>query len=170
MTPQRESLSNNFSLYYTGKSSQEDILASQPGTYAPLREPVQGENRLYQADNLDVLSSLLQEPEFKERIALVYIDPPFATASAFESLDNGHAYDDQLVGPVYIEELRKRLVLIHSLLSDRGSLYLHLDKRMVFHAKIILDEIFGAKHLRNVITREKIESQELHTQDLWQHL
>ena len=146
---------NEFRLTYTGKSSRDEILATQPGTHLPLREPTEGENRLYHADNLQVLASLLQEPELKEQIALVYIDPPFATASAFESVENGHAYDDHLVGPEYIEELRKRLILIHSLLSNEGSLYLHLDERMVFHTKIVLDEIFGVRNLRNLITRRK---------------
>ena len=146
---------NEITLTYAGKSSREELLATKPGTYLPVREPTQGENRLYHADNLQVLASLLQEPELRERVTLVYIDPPFATASAFQSLENGHAYDDNLVGPEYIEELRKRLVLIHGLLSNEGSLYLHLDGRMVFHIKIILDEIFGVNSLRNFITRRK---------------
>ncbi len=146
---------STFRLTYTGKSSREEILATRPGTYLPLREPRESENRLYHAENLQVLASLLQEPELKEQIKLVYIDPPFATASAFESVENGHAYDDHLVGPEYIEELRKRLILIHGLLSDEGSLYLHLDERMVFHTKMILDEIFGNQNFRNFITRRK---------------
>lgn len=151
----RESNESAISLAYKGKSLREDVLATLPGTYQPLREPRAGENRLYYADNLRVLASLLQEPEIKERVTLVYIDPPFATASAFKSVDDEHAYDDRLVGEEYIEELRKRLILIHSLLSKRGSLYLHLDGRMIFHAKLILDEIFGGRNFRNLITRRK---------------
>lgn len=146
---------SKFRLTYTGKSSSEEILAVEPGSYLPLKEPRKGENRLYHADNLQVLASLMQEPELKGQITLVYIDPPFATASTFESVEIGHAYDDNLVGPEYINELRKRLVLIHRLLAKEGSLYLHLDERMVFHAKIILDEIFGVHNLRNFITRRK---------------
>ena len=154
-TLENRDATNEFGLTYAGKSSREEILATPPGSYLPLRKPAKGENRLYHADNLHVLASLMQEAEFKEQITLVYIDPPFATASAFESVENGHAYDDQLVGPEYIEELRKRLVLIHSLLSNEGSLYLHLDERMVFHTKLVLDEIFGVQNLRNFITRRK---------------
>ena len=154
-TPKARAITSEFRLTYTGKSTLGEILTTQPGIYQPLKEPVKGENRLYHADNLHVLASLLQDPEMKGQITLVYIDPPFATASAFESVENGHAYDDHLVGTEYIEELRKRLVLIHSLLSSEGSLYLHLDERMVFQAKIILDEIFGVRNLRNFITRRK---------------
>ena len=146
---------NNFSLTYLGKSSSEEILATQPGTYRPLKDPREGENRLYHAENLQVLASLLREPEWKEQIKLVYIDPPFATSSAFKSSEMEHAYNDHLVGPEYIEELRKRLIMIHRLLSNEGSLYVHLDGRMIFHAKIILDEIFGTQNFRNLITRRK---------------
>ena len=152
---EKRGTTNKFRLTYAGKSSREEILATHPGTYLPLRGPKVGENRLYHANNLHVLASLLQEPELKKQIALVYIDPPFATASAFASVEIGYAYDDHLVGPAYIEELRKRLVLIHSLLSNEGSLYVHLDERMIFHTKIILDEIFGTQNLRNFITRRK---------------
>ena len=97
----------------------------------------------------------MRDPEICGQVSLVYIDPPFGTSQQFESLENGYAYDDRMLGPAYIEELRKRLVLIYHLLADCGSLYLHLDERMVFHAKLILDEIFGPENLRNFITRRK---------------
>ena len=86
---------------------------------------------------------------------LVYIDPPFATASAFESRKQNHAYDDYTVGPAFVEALRERLILIHQLLADDGSLYLHLDERMIFNFRVILDEIFGERNYRNCITRKK---------------
>ena len=59
-----------------------------------------------------------------------------ATGWSFVSLDD----HDHLVGPDFVEALRERLVLIHRLLADDGSLYLHLDGRMVFHFRVILDE------------------------------
>jgi adenine-specific DNA-methyltransferase len=54
-----------------------------------------------------------------------------------------------------MEALRERLVFIHRLLSDDGSLYVHLDGRMVFHTRLLLDEIFGEENFRNFITRKK---------------
>jgi adenine-specific DNA-methyltransferase len=41
------------------------------------------------------------------------------------------------------------------LLSDKGSIYLHLDNNMAFQAKLLLDEIFGVKNFRGFITRKK---------------
>lgn len=148
-------IATGFELTYLGKSDTRSILDTAPGTYKPIKDPQKGENRLYHADNLQVLAALMGDPEISGQVGLVYIDPPFGTAQQFESLENGHAYDDRMLGPMYIEELRKRLVFIHHLLANRGSLYLHLDERMVFHAKLILDEIFGPENLRNFITRRK---------------
>lgn len=144
-----------FRLDYPGKKSEETILAMPAGRYEPNAAYVGGKNRLYHADNLSVLAALALDEEVAGKIKLVYIDPPFATAAAFESRKQKHAYDDHLVGPAFVESLRERLILIHRLLADDGSLYLHLDERMIFHFRVVLDEIFGAKNFRNCITRKK---------------
>lgn len=144
-----------FELVYEGKSSLAEILATPFGIYMARRPLVEAWNRLYHADNLGVLASLLAEPDIAGKVALVYIDPPFATGSTFELAEGGPAFHDHLIGPAYIESLRRRLALIHALLSDEGSLYLHLDERMMFVAKLVLDEIFGASNFRRVITRRK---------------
>lgn len=148
-------LHNRFQLSYPGKADFSEIMETPPGVYRPVRPPKEGENRLYYGDNLPVLAKLMNEPELRGEINLVYIDPPFGTAHQFGSLEHGHAYDDLLLGSDYVEHLRRRLVFIHRLLSNTGSLYLHLDARMVFHSKLILDEIFGAGKMRNFITRRK---------------
>ena len=141
-------------LEYPGKKDVADILATKPGAYVR-KGPEGGNNRLYHADNLGVLAALARDPEIAGNVRLVYIDPPFATATAFESRSQNHAYDDHLVGPAFVEALRKRLILIHRLLADDGSLYLHLDERMAFHFRVVLDEIFGPSGYRNMITRKK---------------
>lgn len=144
-----------FQLEYSGKKSEEAILSTPAGRYKQNTTCIGGENRLYHADNLGVLASLAQNEEVAGKIKLVYIDPPFATAAAFESRKQNHAYDDHLVGPDFVESLRERLILIHRLLADDGSLYLHLDERMIFHFRVVLDEIFGVANFRNCITRKK---------------
>jgi len=142
-------------LEYVGKKDAEVILATRPGRYTPGEEHKGGGNRLYHADNLPVLASLAQDPTVVGKVKLVYIDPPYATAATFESRKQEHAYDDHLVGSGFVEALRERLVFIHRLLADDGSLYLHLDARMAFHLRVILDEIFGEENFRNCITRKK---------------
>lgn len=143
-----------FRLEYHGKKTKEDILSIPTGNYEPTSYH-RGENRLYHADNLSVLLNLAKDKNVAGKINLVYIDPPFATDASFESREQKHAYDDNITGPEFVESLRERLILIHTLLADNGSLYLHLDERMIFHFRIILDEIFGEKNFRNCITRKK---------------
>ncbi len=146
---------HGFHLEYSEKKSVDEILSTPTGKYELSKDYPKGKNRLYHADNLGVLASLLEDNSVCGKVKLVYIDPPFSTAASFESRKQKHAYDDHLVGPAFVEALRERLILIHRLLADDGALYLHLDERMIFHFRVILDEIFGSKNFRNCITRKK---------------
>ncbi len=148
--PQQQSV---LRLDYPGKKTEQEILAIPGKHFEPCGSG--GSNRLYYADNLDVLPTLAQDPEIAGKVRLVYIDPPFATLTAFESRKQRHAYSDDLTGSEFIESLRERLVWLHHLLADNGSLYLHLDERMTSYMRVILDEIFGPQNFRNCITRRK---------------
>lgn len=146
-------------LAYEGKRSEKQILSTPPAdlTIAWPEYVYSGErpNRLYYGDNLAVLAALLQESWARGRVRLVYIDPPYATSSVFQSRDQRHAYADLLGGANYVEFLRQRLILLRELLADDGSIYVHLDENMAFHIKVAMDEIFGRKNFRNWITRKK---------------
>jgi adenine-specific DNA-methyltransferase len=145
------------SLHYSGKKSKEEVLATVPASVATLWSGPDGDgkNRLYFGDNLRVLAGLLSDAAVCGRVRLVYIDPPFATQTAFHSRKLQHAYEDTLFGAEFIESLRWRLILLRELLADDGSIYLHLDEKMVFHIKVIMDEVFGLGSYRNCITRKK---------------
>ncbi|MGI9059888.1 MAG: site-specific DNA-methyltransferase [Ktedonobacteraceae bacterium] len=147
-------------LAYEGKRSEYCILQTEP---VPVQSLWQGTvdqesestNRLYYGDNLPILASLLEEPSIKGKVQLIYIDPPFATNSIFQSRAQGDAYRDLMVGAHYIEFLRERLILLRELLAKDGAIYIHLDENMAFHIKVIMDEIFGRGNFRNWITRKK---------------
>ena len=117
-----------------------------------------GIKRLYHADNIDVLNALLQDENVCGKVTLVYIDPPYNTGGAFETRDFKHAYDDRFTINGYLEFMRKRMELLHRLLSDEGSIYVHLDSNMVFHVKVMMDEIFGMQNFKGMITRKKCKS------------
>ena len=105
--------------------------------------------------------------EFAGAVDLVYIDPPFATGANFSfqvqvdgsdftkepTLIEQKAYRDTwgrgLDG--YLAWLSESLSYLYQLLAPNGSLYLHLDWRVVHYAKAILDEIFGTQGFRNEI-------------------
>lgn len=123
-------------------------------------------NILIHGDNLLGLNYLLNEKNLKGKIDLVYIDPPFATGSNFTITDgrattisnskNGNiAYTDTLKGKDFIEFLKERLILIKELLSEQGSIYLHIDYKIGHYIKVMMDEVFGIENFKNDITRIK---------------
>lgn len=107
----------------------------------------------YFGDNLPILLSLLKQ--YAGKVRFIYIDPPFAAAGNFSTRSQAHAYNDDRHGFYYIEYIRKRLVVLRELLSNDGSIYLHLDQNMAFTMKVIMDEVFGPGNFRNFITRKK---------------
>ncbi len=122
-------------------------------------------NLLIHSDNLKGLQYLLDNG-FAGKIDLVYIDPPFATGGNFtitdgraSTISNSRkgdvAYSDVLQGKAFIEFLRKRLLLIKDLLSNKGSIYLHIDYKIGHYVKVMMDEVFGIDNFRNDITRIK---------------
>lgn len=151
---------SELTLTYEGKKPS-DVILGLPGTSMSTLWSGQADkkaaarNRLYFGDNLQVLATLLNDPTVKGKVKLVYIDPPFATRSVFQSRTQVDAYSDLLAGAHYIEFLRERLILLRELLAIDGSIYVHLDGNMAFHVKVIMDEIFGSRNFRSWITRMK---------------
>lgn len=123
-------------------------------------------NMLIYGDNLKVLKTLMANPDVKEKVRLVYIDPPFSTDQEFRggnsrvaTISSSHeddiAYQDKLVGAEYIEFLRRRLVFLRELLQNDGSIYVHIDWKKGHYIKAIMDEVFGEEHFINDIARIK---------------
>ena len=120
-------------------------------------------NMLIQGDNLTGLLEL--QKKYKSKIRLIYIDPPFSTKKIFRvSKDrtstismsgDSIAYKDVLTGTAYLLALKKRLELAYVLLSDDGSIYVHIDCKIAYDVKNILDDIFGIDNFRNSISRIK---------------
>jgi len=145
-----------YELVYARKEREEDILAD---TMAVPLQPIKTfgkngngwTNKLIFGDNLQVMKSLLDDPNVKGRVKLIYIDPPFATKQEFRGSQDQKAYQDKIVGAKFIEFLRKRLVFLKELLSDDGSIYIHLDQKKGHYIKAVLDEIFGEQNFNNEI-------------------
>lgn len=150
----------NYHLSYTGKKTTAEILAgpkSEPErVFSAAREESHAwPNRLYYGDNLKMLCALCNDAQIYEKVKLIYIDPPFATGSVFESRNGNRAYEDVSFGAAYLEFMRERLIVLRELMHCEGSIYLHLDGKMAFPIKIIMDEVFGPSNFRNFITRKK---------------
>lgn len=93
------------------------------------------ENMLIHGDNLLALKSL--EQTHKGQIKCAIIDPPFNTQQAFPH------YEDGVEHSLWLTLMRSRIRIIHSLLSDDGSLWIIIDENEVHYLKILCDEIFG---------------------------
>lgn len=150
-------------LSYPNKLSVEDVLAPITRKFAVYREGefkpnwrIGKENALILADNFYALHSLTSKMSGK--VNLIYMDPPFQTGMEFHSRQLTHAYKDTLGQAPYLEFMRRRLIVMRELLSEEGSLYLHIGHQMVFHLKVILDEVFGRQNFRNLIVRRKCSS------------
>jgi len=156
---------------YDNKKHDKDILEKTSRTKLKTVSGKGAKNKLIHADNLSTLKTLLDD--YSGKVDLIYIDPPFATNGHFKISDdrantisssNGDAiaYSDTLIGADFLEFLRERLIFLRELLSERGSIYLHIDYKIGHYVKLIMDEVFGRDMFRNDITRIKCNPKNFH--------
>ncbi len=137
-------------------------------------QPTEWRNRLIWGDKKYVLPSLL--PEFAGKVNLIYIDPPFDTGADFSFTatipDNPDTPEDETTRftkkPSIIEQKAYRdtwgrgldsylqwfyetAILLRELLTEDGSLFVHLDWHVSHYVKSILDEIFAYNNFQNEI-------------------
>lgn len=131
-------------------------------------------NMLIWGDNKLIMASLLKE--FKGKIDLIYIDPPFDVGADFtmdvpigdekETVEKDQstlemvAYRDMWGKGTdsYLHIMNERLLLMRELLSNKGSIYVHCDWRVNSALRIILDEIFGSQHFGAEIKWKRVVS------------
>ncbi|HWQ06226.1 MAG TPA: site-specific DNA-methyltransferase [Feifaniaceae bacterium] len=96
--------------------------------------------------------------EYAGSVQVIYLDPPFGTGDTFHvKLTAGKrsislpAYSDKMREADYLLWMRSVLTGARELLSDTGSIYLHIDYRMSAKLRLLMDEIFGAEHFMNEI-------------------
>lgn len=159
-----------YELTYAGKMKKEDLLADEDGTFpVPIQveriyngEKYQGfddgwKNMIVFGDNLQFLKTIYENKDpvikdkVKNKVKLIYIDPPFATEDEFRSTTGAKAYNDKKKGAEFLEFLRRRLLLAREILADDGSIFVHMDQKMGHYVKMILDEVFGKNAFRNEI-------------------
>lgn len=164
-------------LHWVGKKPI-DVVQSYP---AQLVETVNGapatpqyeslsknwQNLLFHGDNKEVLSTLIVNG-FRGKIDLIYIDPPFDSGADYvrkvelrgsknkiegeeQSVFEQTQYTDIWANDNYLQFMYERLILLRELLSDKGSIYLHLDPHKSHQVKILMDEVFGDDNFLNEI-------------------
>ena len=104
----------------------------------------------------EALPTLLES--HRGRVQVIYLDPPFGTGDTFHmKIGSGKrqlnlpVYADNMDESTYLNWMRVILSGARELLSDSGSLYLHIDYRMSAKLRLLLDEIFGVQNFMNEI-------------------
>ena len=122
-------------------------------------------------------------PSLRGQVDLIYIDPPFDSKADYSTkvtlpallgaegagsieleqkptVIEQFAYSDTWADGTasYLAMITPRLILMRELLSDTGSIYVHLDWHVGHYVKLILDEVFGKDNFRNDITWKKLTS------------
>ncbi|MCM1560124.1 MAG: site-specific DNA-methyltransferase [Butyrivibrio sp.] len=102
------------------------------------------ENMLIHGDNLIALKALQQE--YAGKVRCIFIDPPYNTGAAFE------AYDDNVEHSIWLSLMKSRLVLLHELLADNGTIFIQIDDNEQAYLKVLCDEIFGRQNFINMVS------------------
>ena len=115
------------------KDSSRSVGERESG-FLPNGKPWFG-NMLIHGDNLLALRAL--EQDYSNCVKCIYIDPPYNTGSAFEN------YDDNLEHSIWLNLMRKRLIILRNLLNDDGFICCHIDDSEGHYLKVLMDEVFG---------------------------
>lgn len=151
----------------------KDVSGLYRGEIPSVDENEEWKNRLIYGDNILVMQGLLAGDSasglesMRGKIDLIYIDPPFDSKADYRTkitLPNVNlnqkptvieqfAYADTWKdGTVsYLKMIYPRLALMRELLSEKGSIYVHIDWHVGHYVKILLDDIFGKENFRNEI-------------------
>ncbi len=135
-------------------------------------------NRMIYGDNLLAMQALLAgDPQtgmssMRGKINLIYIDPPFDSKADYRTkihlpgtdieqkptVIEQFAYSDTWKDGTasYLQMMIPRLILMRELLSEQGSIYVHIDWHVGHYVKVIMDDIFGKENFRNEIVTRRI--------------
>ena len=136
-------------------------------------------NKLIWGDNKLILSSLAngalrEEIEKAGGLKLIYIDPPFAVGADFgfnieiggetaekkQSVIEEIAYRDTWGKGIssYLSMMYERLKLMYNLLHTEGSIYVHIDPKLAYYLRLMLDDIFGSSNNVSEIAWKRINA------------
>jgi adenine-specific DNA-methyltransferase len=158
--------------YRIGLQTREMVIPSKDSNWQSLFRKVEKEDqdltpatmsRLIYGDNLLATAALLagddENPSMRGKIDLIYIDPPFDSKADYRTKVNlpgadieqkptaieQFAYSDTWKDgrASYLQMIVPRLCLARELLSDIGSIYVHIGWQVSSHIRVVMDDIFG---------------------------
>ncbi|MFW6015632.1 MAG: DNA methyltransferase [bacterium] len=104
------------------------------------------DNLIIKGNNLLVLHSL--KNKFRNKVKLIYIDPPFNTGS------DDFKYNDRFNHSSWLTFMKNRLEVAKELLSEEGVIFIHIDDKELYYLKVLCDEIFNENNfLNNIVVK-----------------
>lgn len=176
-----EDVPEAYEFNWVGKqAARAEVLRPTKKTLRPVKEDSvdwdNTQNLYIEGDNLEVLK-LLQK-SYLGKVKMIYIDPPYNTGNDFVYHDDfarTQAEEDLFAGNVdelgnrYIKNtdsngkyhsdwcsmMYSRLMVVATLLSEDGVIFISIDDSEQGNLKKICDEIFGASNFVNTLIWEK---------------
>ena len=109
-------------------------------TFSPSFSFSQEQNYFISADNYPALQKL--SPLLKEKVDIIYIDPPYNTGNNF-------AYKDNFASDEWLSFMARRLRLAQELLAPTGCIFIAIDQSELHYLKILCDQLFGEQNYVN---------------------
>ncbi|MEE0699453.1 MAG: site-specific DNA-methyltransferase [Bacilli bacterium] len=108
-------------------------------------------NFLLEGDNLHSL--YLLEKTHKEKIDIIYIDPPYNTGNKdFSYNDHYVDFEDGYRHSKWLSFMEKRIKIAKELLNEKGSIFIQIDDNELSQLKLLCDNIFGEENFINIIS------------------
>jgi adenine-specific DNA-methyltransferase len=101
------------------------------------------DNLIIKGNNLLALHTL--KSEFKAKVKLIYIDPPYNTGS------DSFGYNDRFNHSTWLVFMKNRLEVARELLRDDGVIFVQCDDNEQAYLKVLMDEIFGRENYLNCV-------------------
>ncbi|MFC4230480.1 DNA methyltransferase [Parasediminibacterium paludis] len=109
------------------------------------------DNFIIRGNNITVLRSL--QTMYRNRIKLIYIDPPYNTGS------DVFLYNDTFNSSTWLTFMKNRLLIAWQLLASDGSIFIQVDDTEFAYLKVLCDEIFGRDNFKeHIVLKSSTES------------
>ncbi len=104
------------------------------------------ENLVIKGNNLIVLHTLKEQ--FRGRVKLIYIDPPYNTGGSSETFTYNNAFNHS----TWLTFMKNRLEVARELLTPDGFIAIAIDHHELFYLGVLADEVFGRKNKLAVVS------------------
>jgi site-specific DNA-methyltransferase (adenine-specific)/adenine-specific DNA-methyltransferase len=164
-----------YELIYGGKMRSTDVLANEDGVSSvPLQieKIFNGQRKQWKdgwrnivafGDNLQFLKTIYENKDqliknkIKEKVKLIYIDPPFGTGDEYDGNSGQAAYSAKTKGAEFVEFIRRRIIVANELLANDGWIFVRQGFHFGHHIKLTLDEIFGKHNFTNEMIVNRVK-------------